>query len=239
MKSSDQLQSLIEAERGIAPDAGVAERGWMDLQSQIRRGAVPMPVSAESLSLTASGATIKTALTALAIGAAVATGGAALLHRTDEAPSPAIPVASVDGHRPPGAGPAVPAPRPLPAPSTEPTAEAPKRGVPAEPLPSAKPSTFDAELAMIERAKAALNSGRPHVAAVWLNEHAARYPRGVFAVERDGLRIVLTCRNGQLEEGQRQARAFLRRPDRSVLGDHIARACRLEGPNARSPDEGQ
>ena len=89
-------------------------------------------------------------------------------------------------------------------------------------------STFDAELALMERAKTALNGGKPHMAEVWLNEHQAKYPRGIFAGEREGLRVVLLCRTGRLDEGRRLAA----RLGRSVLTDHIRRACYINEPES-------
>jgi hypothetical protein len=52
---------------------------------------------------------------------------------------------------------------------------------------------FDEELRLIRAAKAELNRGMPHLAEAWLDEHARRFSRGVFAVERDGLRVLARC----------------------------------------------
>jgi hypothetical protein len=59
--------------------------------------------------------------------------------------------------------------------------------------PSASASTFDAELQLITAAKRELDRGQPHLAAAWLAEHAARFPAGVFALDRDALRVLARC----------------------------------------------
>ena len=62
---------------------------------------------------------------------------------------------------------------------------------------AASVSTFDAELTLIMGAKVNLDSGRGAAALAQLDEHARHYPSGVFAGEREALRILALCSSGR------------------------------------------
>jgi outer membrane protein assembly factor BamD (BamD/ComL family) len=93
---------------------------------------------------------------------------------------------------------------------------------------AADPSTFDAELALIKRAKAELDAGRPSAALALLSEHGRRFPRGTFAGEREALLILALCTSGRLSQGRSLARRFAAAHPRSPLVDRVRRACDLE-----------
>lgn len=86
---------------------------------------------------------------------------------------------------------------------------------------------FDAELALIKRAKADFDAGRVERARAWLSEHARRYPAGVFAAEREGLLVLSACR-ANASAGEAGAFAFLRRYPQSPLAERVRRSCGLE-----------
>lgn len=92
---------------------------------------------------------------------------------------------------------------------------------------SASAPSFDAELVLIRRAKAEFDAGRDHLARVWLTEHAQRFPRGVFAAEREGLTVLSICRSSPAA-GQGSALAFLQRYPQSPLAARVRHTCGLE-----------
>jgi len=96
------------------------------------------------------------------------------------------------------------------------------------PLASAPRETFDTELRLINAAKTELDAGRPHVAKVWLGEHAARYPAGVFSTDREALRVLADC--AERREPARAERFVAAHPT-SPLVERLTRAC--EAPNAK------
>ena len=92
------------------------------------------------------------------------------------------------------------------------------------PSASAPPSdTFDAELKLISLAKSELDAGRPSEARAVLDDHAQRFPKGVFAVERDALQVVAQCQQGPKDEAL--ASAFARRHPGSPLVVRLQHAC--------------
>ena len=121
-------------------------------------------------------------------------------------------------------------PEPEPTPESEPTPPSTahtERTVPSStPATSASASTFDAELQLITAAKSELDRGRPQLAGEWLSEHAERFPTGIFALDREALRILIRC-------GQRQdpavARAFAAQHPSSPMVERLRRACTPSG----------
>ncbi|MCA9694516.1 MAG: sigma-70 family RNA polymerase sigma factor [Myxococcales bacterium] len=62
-----------------------------------------------------------------------------------------------------------------------------------------------AELALLEEIRAALVRGAPDRALTLATDHAARFPKGVVAREREGLRITALCQLGRADEARRAA----------------------------------
>src|SRR5262249_48369813 len=91
------------------------------------------------------------------------------------------------------------------------------------PAPSAK-GTLEDEFALVSRAQAALSANDAATALALLDVHAARYPSGQLAEEREALRVLAACTATRADAGARAAR-FLRAHPRSPLAARIRRAC--------------
>ncbi|MEZ4373887.1 MAG: hypothetical protein R3B07_23905 [Polyangiaceae bacterium] len=133
------------------------------------------------------------------------------------------------------------APALLPAPQTpEPTAEAlariseapreaqaPPEALPAAPKAvtpaktAAKPGLAE-EVALIARARSAVQSGNPALARKLLAQHRSEFPRGSLGLERSGLELILACRSGG---GKSQAKAFLKRYGKTPIAGSVRSAC--------------
>ena len=96
------------------------------------------------------------------------------------------------------------------------------------PVSSERATTFDAELRLISAAKSELDKGRAHLAAAWLSEHAERFPTGIFALDREALRILVRCGQGK---DPKLARAFTEQHPDSPMVDRLLRACTPAEPN--------
>jgi hypothetical protein len=253
MKEGLELERLIEAEQEAAPSAERVSQGWQRLSDTVAAGApAPLPVPVDGpLALKAAGLTAK-GMTVLALVGATTLGGggwlaASMLH-DDSPPEPrpaaaTEPAAAQAGTRaaevaPGEAEPEVAEPRPAPKAVGSSQLSSPGRagkaglaaassGADAR-VPERSAGGFDEELALIKQAKAALDSGRAQAGLAALNEHARRYPRGVFAGEREALRVLAACGGGPSEYGRRAARRFLRSHPGSPMVDRIRRACDLD-----------
>jgi hypothetical protein len=251
MKERLELDRLIEAERQAAPPSTSVEQGWQRLSETLATGAsVPLPVPLDGpLRLQAAGlATKSVAIMAIVGAGAVGVGGwvAASALSTDEPAelgraAPAAERAEQTSRLGPAPaaieqessseGPA--------APSAEQQADSSRTGISrrngeALPLGSAASSLdsgqgFDEELALIKRAKAALDCGQTQAGLAALAEHARRFPRGVFAGEREALRVLAACKGGPSAHGRRAALRFLRSHPGSPVVDRVRRACGLNG----------
>lgn len=78
----------------------------------------------------------------------------------------------------------------------------------AEPEASAT-SSLDAELRLLEEAKANLDSGSPHGALALLGDYRRRHPGGLLALEADVLRIDALVAAGRRRDATRAAAAFV------------------------------
>jgi hypothetical protein len=95
-----------------------------------------------------------------------------------------------------------------------------------EAAPSNGAATLDAELALVRRARAALNDGRPEEALAALDEHASRFPSGVLAEDRAAQRVLALCALGRpdaaREEGQRFFLDYPRSPHVAAIRSSCA-----------------
>ncbi len=224
---ADELSQLFAAERAVRPPATTVERGLTRLLSDVAQAA-PLPAVAGALKLTAFGVS-KWVLAGFVVG--MGGSGVALRASTESvpvsqpvsAPRTATPVAAT---LPIVAPEITHLPEPGPAPSF---AAASLRAGPATRLAAgatvvkSEPVPFDAELRLITAAKAELDAGRAHLANVWLNEHAVRFPRGVFSTDRDALRVLARCVEHRDESS---ARAFVAQHPGSPMIPRLLRACR-------------
>jgi hypothetical protein len=115
---------------------------------------------------------------------------------------------------------AEPEPPVVPATEAEPRAAEPSRR-------SQAPAVADrlrAEVALMDRARAALE--RDDADALWrlTGEHARRFPDGALVEEREAWQAIAACRLGHARAAAR-AEAFLRAHPRSAQADKLRRAC--------------
>jgi hypothetical protein len=86
------------------------------------------------------------------------------------------------------------------------------------------------ELALIRAALGSLNAGHPREALQQLDQHAARYPTGVMAEERAGLRAIALCAAGDTRAGLAEQARFLRQAPSSALAARVRGACPRSRP---------
>jgi len=176
------------------------------------------PLIASSLASTALFSGIATKIGAVVVIGAIAS-GAYVAFRAPHAPA-AKPVAAL----------AAPVVELVPAPAAEPAA------TPATDLPleEAKPSSvrprgraadLEGEMKLLRQADGALRRGDSAAALAALNKHAAQYPSGVLSQEREGVRVIALCGQGQ---GQSAAQRFLASSAKSPLASRIRSACSIK-----------
>ena len=96
---------------------------------------------------------------------------------------------------------------------------------PVQPAQLVDPNAgLEAEMRTVRAADAALRSGNVNEAEGLLEQHAREFPSGTLAEERDGLRIVASCQNGD-SDSQRAAAQFLERAPRSLIAARVRAAC--------------
>ncbi len=185
-----------------------------------------------------SKALILFALTTGGIGAAIGS-GATFLALSETTPTPQAPTPQVPEHQTPRPVPALPAEVPAeeappnttertPAPENESGSEEPSTGTPQRahqthragmntPPPTAsseqtnRDSSLAAERTLIDRAVAALRTGRAQDAMVALMAHERRFAQSSLAEERDLLSIEALVQQGREEQAQRRLQLFERR----------------------------
>ncbi|WP_438035405.1 hypothetical protein [Sorangium sp. So ce204] len=117
---------------------------------------------------------------------------------------------------------AVPAVDPLPRElRSEEVAQAP--AAPTSALPS---SVLSDELRLIDTARAALQRGDAPLALRLTAEHAARFPGGSLAIERDVLRVDALVAGGHVTEAASRACAFVARSPRSAQAPRMIKVGR-------------
>ena len=230
--TKEQLSRLFEAERAVQPPAHAMEQGASRLLTALAQQAAPLPIATGALKL---GFSLVSKW--LLVGFVVGVGGAGAAsqvfapeavaalpqQRSSDAlaarvePAQKVADTPVTPNQPSAeANPPVPVRSDYPAPS-------------AAALPEGGSPTFDAELRLITAAKNELDKGRPQLAAAWLAEHAQRFPSGVFALERDAIRILVRCRERQ---DPSDARAFAEQHPGSPMVERLLRACTPQQPSA-------
>ncbi len=240
-----ELASLVKAERAAHLPEAEVERRWRRLEGALKLGTRALPIATAPLSL---GLTLLVGK-ALAAGAAVGLVTASVwVYGQEEgwfrAPREigTVPVErpsrGSEFARPPAAA-AVPSAQPSVS-VARPQAQFPS----AEPEPSAElPAAaggFSAEVELLRLAMRELDAGRPALAERWLAEHAARFASGVFAGEREALRVVIACGKGQTPETRTAAERCLSAYPGSLQRDRITRACGLPArPTASFPDSSE
>lgn len=184
----------------------------------------PAPVGPALPAAAASTSVLPGILVGAALGLVVSGGLSWLLPEPAESPPPAR--AEVIATAAPAAttAPAPPQteePAPRPEGATSPRKAGVERGAPlaapsagdgaeakAEPAPSASPEVGESELTLLRRAQSALASS-PSTALALATEHAARFPGGVFAQEREVLAISALAAMGRSGEARARASSLL------------------------------
>jgi hypothetical protein len=225
MSTKDELSRLLEAERREHADADSAKRGWQRLQGALAAGTPPMVASYAPLKLEVAAAW-KWLLGTGAVGVVV--GGVALVPIPEsKPPTRAAELTVIGAAAPTDVPPTNPSPPPV---ETPPAISSPDSSA------AERDATFSEELRLIKLARGEIQANRAHLAEVWLDEHARRFPEGVFRTEREALRILVTCASGNTTRGARRASDFVRTNPRSPLVDRISRACGLS--DAAPPPDG-
>jgi hypothetical protein len=82
------------------------------------------------------------------------------------------------------------------------------------------------ELRLIGQAHAALNAGDPSGALAVLGEHAARFPKGQLASDRENLRVLAGCMLGDAQ-AKRRAETLVNVNPSSAISKRMRDACKL------------
>lgn len=122
---------------------------------------------------------------------------------------------------------------PIPAPPPQKSAAEPTRpetgNVVAAPRPSSPSDVGDAyalELALLQRARAAVASGKFSTALDAITEHQRRFPTGRLREEREALRVRALAGLGRNDEARLAAKRFRERFPQSVLSNRIEETIR-------------
>lgn len=94
--------------------------------------------------------------------------------------------------------------------------------------PSSRSSLAE-ELAMLQRARRALNRENGNLALGLVEELDERFPRGVLIEERRATRVLALCQLKRVEDAMRFGRRFLTEHPRSVYADRVRSSC-VSGP---------
>jgi hypothetical protein len=81
-----------------------------------------------------------------------------------------------------------------------------------------------AELALVERMHAAMRAAKPATALALCAEHAKRWPRGLFAEEREAVSAIASCVL-RSDDAASRARRFLSKHPRAPTAPRVAAAC--------------
>jgi hypothetical protein len=223
MMHSAELSKLFAAERAVRAPAGALDRGLSRLLAEVAAQVAPLPVAAGSLKLTWV-AVSKWILAGFALG--IAGSGAAARVWAPPAAATA-PLSVVTQATPSALNAAVESSPALAIPEPTSSVETAAVSPPAPHLPAALPSSsepgrFDAELRLITLAKGELDRGRPHLAKVWLAEHAERFPTGVFSSDREALSVLARCAE---KRDLGLAQTFVVRHPSSPMAARLLHAC--------------
>jgi len=255
MKLDDDLRQALQARDGPPPGAharnlaalraklggpsGPLDDGGGGLEAGVGASQAPITgmwmakVAGATLGLTAAG------LVALGLGAAAFGGegaGEAEVVAVASAAGPELAGADSRAPEPSASAAASPAAaRSEPALDADPTD--PSKSAARSPKPKPKPessaetgtdNTLDAELALIGAAKRERDAA-PKAALTKLDEHAASFPAGVLAPEREALRIELLCGLDRGDEAVAAAARFHQTHGASPLRQRFEAACEAAG----------
>lgn len=90
---------------------------------------------------------------------------------------------------------------------------------------AAPASSLAAELAMLQRARRALNARNGRLALGIVQELDEQFPKGVLIEERSATRVLSLCQLERVDEARGVVRAFLERYPVSVYAERVRRSC--------------
>jgi hypothetical protein len=226
MIPSEELSKLFAAERLTRAPVDAVEQGVSRLLADLAVQVAPAPVAASAVKVTTM-AVSKWILAGFVVG--VAGSGVATRAWAPSSTEPIQTTRSIEG-KASSTGPTTQMARPMvgaaplvSAESSAAPAPAPTRARPVGAIESDEPARFDAELRLLTLAKAELDAGRPHLAKIWLAEHRARFPKGVFGSDRDALTVLAQCAERPDES---LARNFAAGHAGSPMTERLLRACK-------------
>jgi hypothetical protein len=158
------------------------------------------------------------------------------------APSPPPEASPAAAEEAPAAAPDAPSPAApsLDAPSVASDADAARnralgagraRAARRTPAAQAQPeSSLAVELAMLQRARRALNAENGRLALGIVEELDERFPKGVLVEERSATRILSLCQLERAAEAKQAARDFLERYPSSVYAERVRQSCAASPP---------
>jgi hypothetical protein len=243
-----ELESLIQAEKQVSPEPGSLGAGWQRLSADLGTNMPALDVSSAPIHLASVGLVGKISALVVTSGVVV---GTAVVSLSSPTPLPAVPsVSVVVEQRAPKTLPSAFVGNAQPSvvvPDTQPSVSvggvfpvpealrATRAAVPPANAPRVQPlvardagTALDEELSLLSRAKHQMDVGRSDLAQVWLEQHKSRFPRGMLAIERDGLTVLLACQS-KSDSSRELGRRFVRLHPNSPLIDRIIRACETNG----------
>lgn len=176
------------------------------------------------------GATLGLAAGGLALLAATAAGVRSIADGEQSRASAPIEIVAAPLEQPVVAAAIVPEPEPTPAEPAPPEQAEPAPLIASAPALAQKPGklaavqedTIEAELALL---KVARESKDHELALVTLDRHRSEFANGVFAAEREVLRVEHLCALGRVDEAQTVANAFIARHPENPLRSRVDPAC--------------
>jgi hypothetical protein len=96
--------------------------------------------------------------------------------------------------------------------------------------PAQPESSLAVELAMLQRARRALNAENGRLALGIVEELDERFPKGVLVEERSATRILSLCQLERAAEAKQAARDFLERYPSSVYAERVRQSCAASPP---------
>lgn len=227
MNGMNELSRLLATGRAVTPPAQAAQVGLRRLLGALATQAAPLPVASGALHLWSLGG--KWLGVGFAVGLAAAGTASVIASASNTTLPAAVPTSAVNTRSVGTAAAPAEASTRSNAPAIEPS---PMR---AAALPNDSPVTSGSakggdtrapsvaeELRLMKRAKQELDASRPHLAKVWLSEHAQRFPKGVFALEREALSILIRCTDRPQSE---LASDFEQRHPGSPMVGQLKRQC--------------
>lgn len=214
--SPDDLDATLRALHGKLAFSDLPPSGQVDAPEPIAAARATDVAVGGKLAAAGSGKVIKLVLATMALGGGI-TGTVLMRQSTANAPPPRAPFEVAETRSP------------KPATSPIPTTAQVTPAQPSAPTDKAAHATHarrgGSELRLIGRALTELRDADPERALALLQRHAARFPRGAFATEREGLKVLALCAAGRIEEGRRAQAAFLRTSESAPIAVRVRLAC--------------